>query len=392
MERNEAIEIVRKNWPDGSYSQLREALETLIPELKESEDERMIKSIIKSITDLSPACFEIYGVKKEDIIAWLEKQSEQKLANSAKTCKVEQKFKVGDWVVYNDDICQIVKREEGCNKLVTNFGIEKELVNERNLSTARPWTIQDAKDGDVLLSPSTPEGDKECPFIFKEIDKDGIVRYRVALLQSEKFKIADGITNVMGYANEGYHIPATKEQRDLLFQKMKEAGYEWDAEKKELKKIEQNPAWSEEDEIGFGDAMWAIEQARTIAKDENDMGNLWYAERWLKSLKSRVQPQPKSEWSEEDEKMVKCCEIALEFFEKLGKNTQGFPHENYFELDRKIYPSEVNPWLKSLKERCTWKPSDEQMELLREVQQALLGKDCHNRFVNFMYDLKKLKG
>ncbi len=36
-----------------------------------------------------------------------------------------------------------------------------------------------------------------------------------------------------------YNIhPATKEQRDLLFQKMEEAGYEWDGEKKELKKIE----------------------------------------------------------------------------------------------------------------------------------------------------------
>jgi len=32
--------------------------------------------------------------------------------------------------------------------------------------------------------------------------------------------------------------PATKEQRDLLFKKMKEAGYQWDAEKKELRKIE----------------------------------------------------------------------------------------------------------------------------------------------------------
>ena len=29
--------------------------------------------------------------------------------------------------------------------------------------------------------------------------------------------------------------PATKEQRDLLFQKMKEAGYEWDSERKKLK-------------------------------------------------------------------------------------------------------------------------------------------------------------
>lgn len=29
--------------------------------------------------------------------------------------------------------------------------------------------------------------------------------------------------------------PATKEQRNLLFQKMKEVCYEWDAENKELK-------------------------------------------------------------------------------------------------------------------------------------------------------------
>jgi lipid II:glycine glycyltransferase (peptidoglycan interpeptide bridge formation enzyme) len=37
---------------------------------------------------------------------------------------------------------------------------------------------------------------------------------------------------------EHYH-PANKEQRDTLFAKMEEAGYEWDAEKKELKKKSQ---------------------------------------------------------------------------------------------------------------------------------------------------------
>lgn len=56
--------------------------------------------------------------------------------------------------------------------------------------------------------------------------------------------------------------------------------------------------WSEEDEAGLGDALWAIKQARTIAKDENDMGNLWYAENWLKSIKSRI--SLKQEWSEEE--------------------------------------------------------------------------------------------
>lgn len=61
----------------------------------------------------------------------------------------------------------------------------------------------------------------------------------------------------------------------------------------------QKPAeWSDEDEAGLSDALWAIQQARAIAKDENDMGNLWYAENWLKSIKDRVQQQPKQEWSE----------------------------------------------------------------------------------------------
>ena len=61
---------------------------------------------------------------------------------------------------------------------------------------------------------------------------------------------------------------------------------------------EQKPAWSEEDETGLNDAMWAIEQARTTAKDENDMGNLWYAEKWLKSLKERHTWKPSDEQME----------------------------------------------------------------------------------------------
>lgn len=48
MERTEAIEVIRENRPDASFSQLREALETLIPELKESEEseeEKRVKAI-----------------------------------------------------------------------------------------------------------------------------------------------------------------------------------------------------------------------------------------------------------------------------------------------------------------------------------------------------------
>lgn len=83
--------------------------------------------------------------------------------------------------------------------------------------------------------------------------------------------------------------PATKEQRDLLFQKMKEAGYEWDADKKELKKVEQKPAWSEDDKVLLKLSLENL----TELKDRfgEGYGNVGKCIKWLESLKDRVQPK-----------------------------------------------------------------------------------------------------
>ena len=77
--------------------------------------------------------------------------------------------------------------------------------------------------------------------------------------------------------------PATKEQRKLLFQKMKEAGYEWDAEKKELRKMEQKQKWSEEDEIMFNQLYDFLTQRKIVLQRDCNQ----YAH-WLKSLKQRI--------------------------------------------------------------------------------------------------------
>ena len=57
------------------------------------------------------------------------------------------------------------------------------------------------------------------------------------------------------------------------------------------KRVQPQPKqeWSEEDEKALGNALWCCKQAASIAKDENDMGNVWYAERWLKALKERME-------------------------------------------------------------------------------------------------------
>ena len=264
-----------------------EDIENTFPELKESEDESVRKELI-NIMNLSYDCgIAITKENRDRYIAWLEKQGVkqslpipnerawlylvadvltwengigqylddprvQQLANELGSeyaqklytfpvssdiennrqetdGKAEQKFHEGDWIVYNNDICQIVKREEGCNKLVTVFGIEKELVNERNLSTARLWAIEDAKEGDVLVDEDNNIG------LYRE-EKDDLDDW-------ESYIYLGCDNRLYGFSMGGYHNikntkPATKEQSDLLFQKIKEKGYKWDAEKKALKEIE----------------------------------------------------------------------------------------------------------------------------------------------------------
>ena len=96
-------------------------------------------------------------------------------------------------------------------------------------NAARLWTIQEAKDGDVLTV-------NNYVFIYAHRKQ----MYPIAIVHCSVD--SDGnfyVDDEFAYTEKGKSIhPATKEQRDLLFQRMEEEGYEWDADKKELKKIE----------------------------------------------------------------------------------------------------------------------------------------------------------
>jgi hypothetical protein len=149
---------------------------------------------------------------------------------------------------------------------------------------------------------------------------------------------------------------------------------------KEVMGIKQDDAWSEEDEVALCDALWCCKQAASIAKDENDMGNVWYAEHWLKSLKERVQPQPKQEWSEEDER------IRIETIELLETaNHPNVLHRNGKPLD---FTENIN-WLKSLRPQ-NWKPSEEQIKALKEAVDEHFDIDG-GALWHLYEDLKKLK-
>lgn len=167
--------------------------------------------------DAFPTYEEMYNIIREG----LEQQSEQNHDD-----KIEPKFKVGDWIVFNGLTLYINEVVQGYYRTIsidcTPNSYDWDIDN-----AARLWTIKDATDGDVLAN------DKSVfiyakvlynkPYAYCGVDKFGVFKDNCL-----KYDWSNSVDNIH---------PATKEQRDLLFQKMQEAGYKWNAEKKVVVKI-----------------------------------------------------------------------------------------------------------------------------------------------------------
>ena len=194
----------------------QDIFEAIFPELKESEDERIRKSLINYVY-----CHGDAGdFTKKEFIAWLEKQGEQK------PDKVEPKFHEGDWVVDSQGLIHQIERVV---KIVTTHTFGYDIVgggyfNDDN-EGVHLWTIEDAKAGDVLVDEDNNIG------IYKEI-KDKWWHSYIYL----------GCDNRLYGFSGGLHIqsntkPATKEQRDILEKAMVDAGYTFDFENEVIRYI-----------------------------------------------------------------------------------------------------------------------------------------------------------
>ena len=287
--------IALLNSQDLSNEQ-KEKLERIFPELAESEDERIRKWLKHIIGEWSYDDLFAKGFRKEDIIAWLEKQGEQNPAD-----KIEPKFHEGDWVVRNGKTLQISHIDEVLDGTFHYWFTVGTWLSSAKMEDAHLWTVQDAKDGDVLC---TYECDvPKIVFILK-----GTPKKHCALSYHCYYNImyphfeSDSVKGCLAPNDEDVK-PATKEQRAQLEKAMTNAGYTFDFEKIKLKKIEPkladtekgakgnereipNSAWSEEDEKMLNDILMCGERHCYL-----DAGNI----AWLVSLKERVQPQLKQE-------------------------------------------------------------------------------------------------
>ena len=301
-------------------------VEYIFPELNES------KSIRLWLIDLLSTMQ--YHHCDEDMemgnkaLAWLEAQGEQKT-----TDKVEPKFKFGDWVVSPNGVYwHIDKISNDRYEVTSNTGESSNWNLDTNIY--HKFTIQDAKDGDVLYFNDGHGND--CIELIKSIT-DKKIEFWFCLTNGNRYEVFDGIIPYTNLVSRENATPATKEQRDQLEKAMADAGYRWNPDEKKMEKIEQKPTeWTEEDEKMY---------TATIFELAGFMGNEDKLD-WLKSLKDRVPPQ-KQEWNYNDEIII---ETIIQEIEKI-------PSEKF--IDNAKY--RCLDWLryrtKSLRPHSQWKPS-----------------------------------
>ena len=300
---DEAIERAKGLIDFCSDSELK-TLENVFPELSESEDEKIRKELIKGFNNLDKRAVWYNGITYGQILAWLEKQGEQK----PKTEYIYLKFREGD----------TIQKITGDKDIVTIAEVDTEAEEYRLTNSGFiPFKYE---------------------YLWYLVEQKPIPIFRVG----ETIIAKDG-TNII---KEPFHIDKIEDD------------YYWDGENTILvcnqddwELVEQKTTeWSEEDEYNYEIVMYCLNNQCVGAKDkENAMS-------WFKFLKDRV--QPKQEWGEEDDRNLS---IAIQYVFQRG------------------YLSTVN-WLKSLKERYTWKPNEHHLKSLQAAidiigEQTLTGTD-----------------
>ena len=248
---DEALKVLHKY--DGANIMFTQDLkEEMFPELKEDEDEKIRKDLITFLDEIwhlgKNGNFDKWDkCDCSNWIAWLEKQGEKKPQgksalepikeeNVDNANKVESTFKVGDWIVYNDAVWKV------CNISLQNYYELLKINNEVNTrlikdvdENAHLWDIaKDAKEGDVLTVGWWKDKDFwQKIIIFKKYHSEGIKWFNMPCVEGYGNTFKNGklaLNEEVPYFSKTWTSnlhPATKEQRDLLFTKMKEVGYEW---------------------------------------------------------------------------------------------------------------------------------------------------------------------
>ena len=313
--------------PEGYKAEIKDG--KVIVRKAENEDEKIRKWIINYLNNriLNSA---IIDEKKNclNAISWLEKQGEH--------ANFRNKIQIGDKVTRNEDgvlvnlsqLNRVAKKDEkqGKNNMgiseATKQKLEDNLHEALEKETPESWNEFLDEQGE-----QKPADKVEPKFKIGDIVIVKPMSCHGKIFKGEPFKIVDIIEdNYVSDDGKTYSI-SLQDGWELVEQKLK---------------------WDEEDEDMLYKTIVVIN--RLCAEEKEYVWSISTLEKifyWLKSLKDKVQPQPKQEWTKED---------AVRFYSCLKRLGTGNPSQPET-INSKWFKEHVSP-------QKQWKPTEEQIKAL----------------------------
>lgn len=377
----------------------------VVLEPKESEDERIREELVEYF--INTGCNSIRGVPIENVLAYLEKQIEQKSVGCG--------FEIGDTITDGTSTFKIVGIQDGhyiaddgdkvcfyvAHRYYTPLQQHKE---QKPVHTAKEMWKEMRLEVYAQASGNRHEpnysDDSTKMFSLCDIDeifeKIGNSTVGSQPADSDAIKGGDFISD----GKRVFLVLANAEERNLGetgstfcegrilgvngvvycngddFEKFKRATSDERAKfihdlKVRVELKEQPVEWSEEDERMLQHIVSDLREFRDCETDEELISDYEDEISWLKSAR----PQPKQEWSEEDIKKNRSEEYNKGFNDAAyGGKLRGWSKEDekcckiaLLALnDHPLNQDELKAfnWLRALKSRFGWKPSEDQIQAL----------------------------
>jgi hypothetical protein len=342
MTREEALKVANEMHQWVKTDREKEALETLIPELKESEDERIIKTLQEYVKSRN---WNLGGPTQDEVLAWLKKKKYDRMKPIYDARESFESALEKAWNDYHNGYENVDKLEDDYVECAHAkgfregylFGIEKQkpIIGIDQLKSLMLQYLQEAANekDDSDIEADTDKWarkilgyDLEQKPVWSEEDEAHVEFILESLEDQIRFckKDAEGANyakqirtaqNWLKALHERFNIqPKPECDNETEVQKAYNAGrkevfdhpeyyglqlrrmYDYETGKK-------NPEWSEEDKQWLSEVYFAIDHSMYSEDERQAM------KKYIDNLRS--QTKPKQERNEEDEKVRKWL---LEYF------------------------------------------------------------------------------